>query len=192
MNENAPDPLPDWITLNDTSGKFEGTAPSVTEATNYSFILHSEWTTLPSGNTDQTVTLTVSPKPVEVVPEKEDTKITIPNTGGGAAAGAGISTINSAITGTPPTGIYFILHQLQLIILFLMIDPFIPETLKVYLEGQGFALVNFNFIPSADIPGFDIPIDWLETEQTNEALNALGIESGSTLVNNFSLFFMVG
>ena len=191
MNEKDNEPIPDWISLSESSGKFEGTAPNVNKVTKYSLIMHSEWVSEPTGSTDQIITLTVSPKPVEVLPEEEVT-ISLAESSGGAALGAGISGINSIITGNPPTGLYFILHQLQLIILFLMIDPFIPETLKIYLEGQGFALVNFNFIPSGDIPGFDIPIDWLDSEQTNQALNALGVESGSTLVNNFSLLLMIG
>ena len=196
MKANEGAEIPDWITLNPQTGKYEGTAPRVEKSTNYSFVLHSEWTTNPAGTSEQIVKLTVGPA------EKEETPINIPNdkpvakseagSAGAAAAGAAVSSINAIVSGNPPTGIYFILHQLQLIILFLMIDPFIPDTLKTYLEGQGFALVNFNMIPSADIPGIDIPVDWLESEQTNEALSALGIESKSTLVNNLSLFLMIG
>ena len=170
--------------MNPQTGKYEGTAPKVEKSTTYSFILHSEWTTHPAGTSEQVVKYTVEP------PEKEVTSLALSNAG--AVAGATVSSINAIVSGNPPTGIYFILHQLQLIILFLMIDPFIPDTLKTYLENQGFVLVNFNMIPSADIPGIDIPIDWLESEQTNEALSALGIESKSTLVNNLSLFLMIG
>ena len=73
-----------------------------------------------------------------------------------------------------------------------MIDPFIPSNLKDYLESQGFSLVSFNFIPSGDLPLIDIPVDWMQSEQTNEVLKSLGIESRSTFVNNLSLMLMLG
>ena len=72
-----------------------------------------------------------------------------------------------------------------------MIDPFIPDTMKTYLEGQGFALITFNFIPSADIPGIDIPVDWMEADQPNELLESLGIESKSTFINNLSFILTI-
>ena len=188
IKKNGGESKPDWLEYNNVTAKFEGTAPEVEEETTYSFKFKSEWKTKPKGDSSQIITLKVKPK------EEESTSksISLAATSGGAAAGAGVSAVTSALTGNPPTGLYAILHQLQLIILFLMIDPFIPDTLKTYLEGQGFVLVNFNMIPSADIPGIDIPVDWLESEQTNEALSALGIESKSTLVNNLSLFLMIG
>ena len=49
-------------------------------------------------------------------------------------------------------------------------------------------MVNFNFIPVIDLPLIDIPLDWMHSEQTSQAFQALGLESQSTLVNNISLF----
>ena len=182
MKSNNGEVIPDWIKLNATSGKYEGTAPLVKNETVYSFILNSTWTTYPAGSSEQVVKFTIIPIPPTIA------TVSL----GGAAAGAGVSVINSVVSGNPPTGIYFILHQLQMIILFLMIDAFIPETLQTYLEGQGFALVNFNFIPSGDIPGFDLPITWMNGNQTNQVLKSLGIDSRSTFVNNASLFVTIG
>jgi len=78
-----------------------------------------------------------------------------------------------------------------MVILMLMIDPFIPQGLRDYMESQDFVMVNFNFIPAADIPLIDIPVDWMHSEQTSQAFQALGIESRSTFVNNISLFVTV-
>ena len=84
-----------------------------------------------------------------------------------------------------------VLHQIQMILLLLMIDSFIPETLKNYLSSNGFLMLNFNFIPVIDLPFIDIPVDWMDEEQVNDSLEALGIESGSSFVNNFSFFTMI-
>ena len=73
----------------------------------------------------------------------------------------------------------------------LMIDPFIPQPLRDYMESQDFVMISFNFIPVGDIPIIDIPVDWMHSEQTSQAFQALGIESRSTLVNNISLFVTV-
>lgn len=145
-----------------TSGKYEGIATDVLETTQYSFVLNSIWKVTPSGDSQQIVRITVDPEPLP-----EEVTISLLAASGGAASGAGITVISSIVNGNPPTGIYFILHQLQIIILLLMIDPFIPEKMESYLEGQGFALVNLNFIPSRDLPFIDVPLDWMESEQTN-------------------------
>ena len=83
--------------------------------------------------------------------------------------------------------LYAILHFLQILILLLLIDPFIPGSIKTYLEGQAIFLMNFNFIPLVDIPFINFPTFWIDMPQPNEILNSLDFQSGSTFVNNFSL-----
>lgn len=70
-----------------------------------------------------------------------------------------------------------------------MIDSFIPDALNTYLEGQEYSLINFNFIPLEKVPSVSLSTGWLDFDQENEVLENLGIESGSTFINNMSLFF---
>lgn len=95
----------------------------------------------------------------------------------------------TSIFNTPSfSGFYLILQQLQMIILVLMIDPFIPDSLLKYLDGQDLVMVTFNFIPVSELPAIKTPVNWFDSEQSNEILNVLGIESRSTLVNKLPLF----
>lgn len=53
------------------------------------------------------------------------------------------------------------------------------------MEWLNFSLVNFNFLPFAEIPFL---ADWMDFEQTNESLRAMDLESRSTVLNHVSLF----
>ena len=72
-----------------------------------------------------------------------------------------------------------------------MIDPFIPDSVRVYIEGQELILVNFDFIPTVDFPVLDVTVDWFDIPQNNELLDSLGIGSQSTFVNILSFIFII-
>ena len=74
----------------------------------------------------------------------------------------------------------------------MMIDSFIPTSIRDYIESQSFALANFNFLPTANIPVVNIPVDWLDSKQPIEILQSLGLDSKSTFVNNFSFISILG
>jgi hypothetical protein len=46
------------------------------------------------------------------------------------------------------------------------------------------------FRPIGDLPGISLPEKWLGFAQPNSKLEALGFDSGSTLVNNLSLILI--
>jgi hypothetical protein len=105
----------------------------------------------------------------------------------GAAVGAGATVISTTISGNPPTGIWAIIHQLQYILLLLMIDDFTPDEIDAYIEAQSDSLLSFSFLPFDSFPGVNIPIDWMYFEQPNQKLELLEIESRSTFINIFSI-----
>lgn len=109
----------------------------------------------------------------------------------GAAAGMGASMVSSTISGSPPTGIWAIIHQLQYILLLLMVDDFIPEELQIYIEAQSSSMMNFNFLPFDSIPGVNIPVDWMDFQQPNAKLELLEIESRSTFNNLLSVISLL-
>ena len=61
IEANGNEEVPDWVSLNDATGKFEGTAPTAKYSNTYSFILNSSWTSDPPGNSQQIIEITVSP-----------------------------------------------------------------------------------------------------------------------------------
>ena len=182
--------------MNNTASKFEGTAPKLARNNSYSFILNSQWTTNTTvatnvaSSSSQLVKVEISPQTYtgykEVVLEAATVSSQV-LVGVSATTTIGIS----AVRGTSFAGFYLILHQLQMIILFLLIDPFIPESVMNYLEGQSFALVTFNFISSEDIPILKLFVKWIGTVQENETFNRLNFESESTLANHTTFFLIL-
>ena len=176
--------FPDWISLNETIGNYEGTPPVIkNETAEYSFILEANWTTISAGSTQQEINLTVS---YSTGPTSASTLASFSVQL--AAAVGGIASIGIALaSGSPPTAFYSILHLLQMIIIVLMIDPFIPDSITSFIENQGFSLLNFNFIPPSEIPIINVLVNWVDYQQTNAILNSMGIESGSSFINNLPL-----
>ena len=83
------------------------------------------------------------------------------------------------------------MNQLQLLILLLLVDTYIPDDVQGFIQGQDFAMFSFDFIPSTKIPYIKIPTDWMEFEQSNEVLKDLGVASRSTFNNSFSLILVI-
>ena len=190
MNPTLNSTVPAWISLNTTSGYFEGTAPYVRLATNYSFILSSSWQTNPAGNSDQVVTVTVTQQEYSGYDQISIEAATVSSQT--VVALSATTTVGmAAVQGTSFTGFYLILHQLQMIMLFLTIDSFIPKSVESYLEGQSFALVTFNFISSKDIPFLSVFLKWLDSAQEDQTLSALRFESTSTFVNHFTFLLII-
>jgi len=106
----------------------------------------------------------------------------------GAAAGIGASILSSAVSGSPPTGVWAIVHQLQFILLLLMVDDYTPDEIDAYIEAQSTAMFSFDFIPFVAMPGFSIPVEWMDFQQPNAKLELLEVGSRSTFTNLFSVF----
>ena len=169
--------------MNESSSKYEGTAPSVNKTTVFTFKLKTTWTSTPAGSTEQIVKVQVDTKPPRSTSEILASSVST----GTLVIGGGVATILSIISGNPPTGLYLILNILQMIVLLLLIDSFIPFSLQEYLSNQDLIMINLNFIPSTNFPLINIPVKWMDAEQTNSILSSLGLESRSSFINNLSL-----
>ena len=180
---NGGEALLDWISLNESTGKYEGKAPIASKTMFYSFKLRTTWTSLPPGSTEQIVRIQVDTKPPRTTSEIITSSIST----GTVVGGGSLVVIGSTLLGNPPTGLYLILHLLQMIVLLLLIDSFIPYSLQEYLANQDLVMINLNFIPSGNIPIIDVLVKWMDSKQTNLILNSLGLESRSSFINNLSL-----
>ncbi|CAI2380967.1 unnamed protein product [Moneuplotes crassus] len=98
-----------------------------------------------------------------------------------------ISASSSALSFTSVNSIFCMMNSLQLAILL----PLVPEyfSLKVldFLNGMGFAMLSLDFIHLKDIPFIKTITNWVRYPQTDEYLEDIGMSSGSSLVNYFSL-----
>jgi len=151
--------------------------------TEFSFILKSSWTTPPAGDSQQVVKITVLPTTESTSLSRAATTATTVESG----FALGMALLN----GGSLTGWYLIIHLIQMILLMMLIDPFVPVSIRKYCSSQSFALANFNFIPTLSIPYLNAPAEWMHTDQVDEDLKALGMESESTFVNNFSFFVLL-
>lgn len=86
-------------------------------------------------------------------------------------------------TGGSPTSLWSIINQLQLLILFTLFETEIHDDIRAYIEGQDFAMFNFNFLGLDEIPWFDIPTEWTDAEQPIEGLENIDLDSRSTIKN---------
>ena len=176
---------PDWIRLDNQGSSITGTIPNVKFGETYTFYLISNWTEIPFTYTNQTVTIEVERA---ILSSTTAGAIALMSTQGQVAASGVVSVATSVLNGTPPTSLWAIMNQLQVIILTLLIDDYTPEDINQYIEGVGFVMFNFNFLPLEDAPGISIPTNWMDFGEPFDKAEKLGFDSLSTFVNNLSLF----
>ena len=102
-----------------------------------------------------------------------------------------IAFVNSIANMASPVGIWSIINQFQMLMLLILTGAFIPTTVKEYLSGMDFVFLNFDFIPFIDIPLISDLYTWMKFGQKNENLKSIGVDSGSTTVNNISFLAII-
>ena len=102
-----------------------------------------------------------------------------------------IALANSAVNLSSPIGIWSIVNLFQMLMLLILTGAFISTTVKEYLSGMDFVLVNFDFIPLVDISLISDLYTWMKFGQKNENLKNIGVDDGSTAVNNISFFIII-
>ena len=88
-------------------------------------------------------------------------------------------------------GVWITMNQFQLILLLLLTNSHIPQSIVDYLSGLKTTTWSLNFVPFKDISGIKTINDWLDFGLENNDLKHFGLLSGSTFVNNFSLVWVV-
>ena len=95
-----------------------------------------------------------------------------------------IAVANSVVNLSSPIGIWSIVNHFQMLLLLILTGAFIPETVRHYLSGRDFVLLNFDFIPLVDVPFISDLYAWMKFDQSNKNLRDIGINFGSTTINN--------
>ena len=91
---------------------------------------------------------------------------------------------------TNPVGIWLIINLFQMLMLLILTGAFIPETVRRYLSGLNFVFLNFDFIPFHRIPFISHFYLWMKFEQMNDDLKDIGIDYGSSIINNISFVIL--
>ena len=106
-------------------------------------------------------------------------------------ASMGMATAVSLMNMSSPVAVWSIINQFQMFMLLLLTGAFIPLTVKHYLSGMDFALNFFGLIPFYKVPLLAHLYSWMKFEQYNDDLHEIGVEDGSTAVNNLSFLIML-
>lgn len=99
-----------------------------------------------------------------------------------------VSTASSAATMSSPTGVYSIINQFQLYILLPMLPPYFPEKVGDFILGVDFSLLSLNFLPFKSIPFLEGGEDLIDYPQSEDYLEAIGLESMSSIMNYLNTF----
>jgi hypothetical protein len=100
--------------------------------------------------------------------------------------------VGVAASMSSPQGSWSMINQFQIFILLPMLGAYMPFEVINFITGMGFTLFSFDFIPYKEIPGIKHTIQFLDYDQTDEYLDEVGIESGSSLINHISLILIFG
>ena len=103
----------------------------------------------------------------------------------------GVAAAISLMNMSSPIGVWSIVNQFQMFMLLLLTGAFIPETVRQYLSGMDFVSLNFDFIPFIEVPLISDLYIWMKFEQTNDDLGDVGLDDGSTVVNNISFLVIL-
>ena len=106
-------------------------------------------------------------------------------------ASMGVAAAVSLMNMSSPVGIWSIINQFQMLMLLILTGAFIPETVRQYLSGMDFVSLNFDFIPFIEVPLISDLYLWMKFEQTNDDLGDVGLDDGSTVVNNISFLVIL-
>jgi hypothetical protein len=107
----------------------------------------------------------------------------------------GSSAINSMITGAAPALMWGILNGLQLLVILPLTNAFLPDSILEFIYGIEFATFSFDFVPINTSPVYKQIDEWLHFDQEEDVISSMGIESTSSIVNNFQIittFLLIG
>ncbi|CAI2381146.1 unnamed protein product [Moneuplotes crassus] len=101
----------------------------------------------------------------------------------GVSAGAtiGVSLLNLSSL----AAIWSIVNQLQLFLLLLLTKTPFPGDVKALILGNELMQFNLDVLPVRALPKMPEVMDWLKIDQDNAYLETIGVESSTSLLNNF-------
>ncbi|CAI2380327.1 unnamed protein product [Moneuplotes crassus] len=101
----------------------------------------------------------------------------------GVSAGAtvGVSLLNLSSL----AAIWSIVNQLQLFLLLLLTKTPFPGDVKALILGNELMQFNLDLLPVRALPKMPEVMDWLKIDQDNSYLETIGVESSTSLLNNF-------
>ena len=106
-----------------------------------------------------------------------------------AMAGTGVlmGCSNSMISGASPQSAFSVVNQLQLFLMLPLMAKFMTDKVRNFILSYGFVTLSLDFIPTISFAKSQSAKNNFKDAQPNQYLEELGMESVSTLYNNYSL-----
>ena len=86
------------------------------------------------------------------------------------------------------SSVWLMINQLQMLLLLLLTQIYMPLNVIDFIVGFKFALISFDFVPFKKAKAGVSVEDLFGYNQANDMLSRLDLDNGSSVVNNFSLF----
>ena len=98
-----------------------------------------------------------------------------------------LSLISALVSLSSPHRFFMIIKMFQLILLTLLTNAYIPNSIIEFMSGIDLFACSFSFIPFQKIYGLDRLVDWIDSDLKFNRLKHFDIESGSLFINIFSI-----
>lgn len=103
-------------------------------------------------------------------------------------AGMGINAVSSFLGNSSFQSSFSMMNFIQILLILPLIGAFMPLKVIDFIRSMSFGMFNFDFIPQP----FDVSTGngayIITFDQSNDYLNLIGLESGSSFVNLISSF----
>ena len=103
--------------------------------------------------------------------------------------GAGVSLLMSSMNLSSIAVLWAIFSQFRLLIFLILSDSYLPQSVIDYISGMKIFSFNFSFLSIQNVPIIRIPLQLFDFTQNSKALESIGLNSGSSLINNINLAF---
>ena len=108
-----------------------------------------------------------------------------------AGVGIGMSLLFSSFSMTTVFLIWAIFSQYRTLIFLILTDAYLPGSVVEYITGMKLFSFNFSFLKISNWPGINLGTNVLNYNQINTQLETIGIESGSSFVNNINILLIL-
>jgi hypothetical protein len=186
LSDYGNESVPSWVEIDSSTGVISGSAPNDKKDTSYRMYISS---TSPEFSSESLKLLELENTPKDELSVPDQVKVA--TAGSMAAVGVTLGACTSVMTGASLSSVWAILEEIQLLILVMSLEDHIPDVVERYLEGNTFLMFTLNFIPTVDLPGIGYFPQWTDAEQKITAAKNMGLESGSTFTNHFTLLLTI-
>ena len=184
--------LPNWISLNSSTGILSIKSPNLSSAMSYQFYVNSTVSGTPTISYSQLIKILVEKGNSNTKKEATtEVKGCIYSSNAVMLIGAVSSFTTSLAASSSPQAIWMMANQLQMMMLLPLTKAFIPDDISNYFAGVSFINFNFDFIPITNSPvGIQLST-LLDNSNNADYLKNLGAPCKSWILNHLSLLVII-